>query len=78
MKLDLHEAEAIVRLQNQPEFKVFLDKLMVYAENLNERLIMTDNVSVDLARGELRAYSRITRLIADAPNVIAAYNRPKE
>ena len=77
MKAGLAQAEAIVRLAALPEWGLFMSMIAVRAEQLNELLIMKDDVNVDLTRGELRAFVRLTDAITNAPAVINQHNTPK-
>lgn len=68
----------MVKLRNMPEFKAFMEVQAARAEQLNTMLIMRDDISVDLVRGELRAYARIQDDLTNAPNLLAQLERGYE
>lgn len=74
MKLTLEQAEALARIRTSPEGKILLNLLGAKAEEMTRTLILSDTVSVDLARGELRAYTQIFDAFQKAPDTIEKYN----
>jgi hypothetical protein len=73
VKILQHQAEALVRLRENTDFRALMEILNSRAEALNTKLIMKDDVNTDLTRGELRAYARIQDDLTNAPNLLAQY-----
>jgi uncharacterized protein YerC len=78
LKLSRKQVEALLHLRNLPEFQEFLGILNTRAEILDRKLVMKDDVKVDLVRGELRAYVQIQDDLRDAPNTLARLERGYE
>jgi len=77
LKCNQEQAEAIVRLQALPEWNVFLSLIATHAEILNQTLIMKDDVKLDLVRGELRGFVKLTDAINGAPELLRQFQEPQ-
>lgn len=78
-KLTEVEAEALVRLQEQPDFKVFLGLLGMDMAQLNEQLIKKDLANDDQNRliGQLRLGTRLTDAVVKSKHTLEQHRQPK-
>lgn len=66
-----------MRLKTQREWALVMGMLMEHVETLTRKLIMKDDVNLDLVRGELRAFVRLHDIVEDAPKLLAESRQPK-
>lgn len=78
-KLSEAEAEALVRLQEQPDFKVFLGLIGVDMSQMNERLIKNDLTGDEEKKliGQLRFGTRLTDAVVKSKHTLEQHRQPK-
>lgn len=75
-----HELEAVSRLLENQDFRVFLESLGQYTEQLNEALIMRelDSVALYQLRGETRCATAILRAVVESRQQLENIRSHKE
>jgi hypothetical protein len=78
-KPDIKECEAMLRLQQQPEFTVFLTMVAFDMSVMNERLIKADlsQSETDKLIGQLRFGARLTDAIEQSKHTLQQHRQPK-
>lgn len=73
------EAEALVRLQENPDFRVFLMLMGNEMATENEKLIKTDlpDSAKNIMIGQLRMGTRLTDAIVTSKHTLAQHRQPK-
>ena len=70
MKLDLAQAEAVVRLQNNSDFKLFVEALTAYRQESIEFVMYAPPEGVETNRGIARGVTEVLRGLSGAENII--------
>jgi hypothetical protein len=72
MKLDTAQAEAVVRLENNPDFLMLLEAMNAYRLELLERVMFGSEDLVLTNRGMARSQTEVLRILGGARDQLRA------
>lgn len=70
MKFQSNQLDAIVRLLNSPDFKVFMQALGDYSEKEMEGLVYAQNETLPNRQGKCQALAAIVKALQSAPDTL--------
>ncbi len=76
MKLSPEQAQAVVSMQGNQEFKVFMSAVAIACSQNNEMLIKAPEGN-EYLRGQVFALSSLLESVNGAPHMLARMNKPK-